>query len=507
MEKIFENVNLDGLLERVSAITHEVKIVSHCNKRAEILRGFFESNNIRADILPNDIVPMDSWVYIVADETPARDYSWQAGSCMFDMFNVIPAQDSEKWAFDFDAGIWELITPNYQLPTWMVSFFDDTVIHIWPELAAMQDKIHTLFASANGDHPVDHIPTHVYIEDIKKAFAAGKTKIIMYNGDETLQGLGLFKTQRIAEYFKDYVPPNTFFYVTAGITAKDFYDKWHSDLNWDYYVHMMSSYRFEIIFKKDFVTQPDEVKTILSEEYIPRKRSKDFVCFNRVPRWHRIDLLGRVHEKGLLDRAYYSFRPDESMVHIMTYEGSGAPDAKYGTVAKRYREVEPLLPLEINRTDERDNPVDLNVDDVFWHRESMFSVVCETLFHAPESHAYNGLQHYGALFLSEKIYKPFIYKHPFVMVAQPLMLAELRKCGYKTFSPYIDETYDLIQDDNLRMAAIVDEIERLCNLSDSEKIEFEKNVAEIVEHNHRWLLTDKDLTTNNVIPYFFDSND
>lgn len=503
MEKIFENVNLNALLERVTAITHEVKIVCHSGDRAKLLTEFFQGNNIRADILPHDVVPMDSWVFVVADETPCRNYQWQAGSCMFDMFDIAGSCDSEKWVFDFAADIWELETPDYQLPKWMVCFFDDTIKHVWPELATMEDKIHTIFASANGDHPVNHIPTHVYIEEIKQAFADGKTKIIMYNGDETLQGLGLFKTQRIAEYFKDYVPPNTFFYVTAGITAKDFYDQWHNELNWNYYVHMMSSYRFEIIFKKDFITQPDEVKTILSEEYIPRKRSKDFVCFNRVPRWHRVDLLGRLYQKGLIERAYYSFRSD----HGLDYALDHLEDSALGDVLTRYRAVEHLLPLEINRTEERDNPVDLNVDDVYWHRESMFSVVCETLYHEPDSHVYNSLQHYGALFLSEKIYKPFVYKHPFVMVAQPLMLAELRKCGYKTFSPYIDETYDIIQDDNLRMAAIVCEIERLCNLSDSEKIEFEKNIAEIVEHNHKWLLTDKDLTTNNVIPYFFDSND
>ena len=64
----------------------------------------------------------------------------------------------------------------------------------------------------------------------------------------------------------------------------------------------------------------------------------------------------------------------------------------------------------------------------------------------------------------------------------------LRDFGYKTFHPYIDETYDTLVDDEQRITAIVNEIERLCKLSDSAWIEWQHNVESIVLHNYNTLL-------------------
>jgi len=55
--------------------------------------------------------------------------------------------------------------------------------------------------------------------------------------------------------------------------------------------------------------------------------------------------------------------------------------------------------------------------------------------------------------------------------------------GYKTFHPYIDESYDLETDDNKRMMMIVNEIERLSNFSDDELRSFIENINPICDHN------------------------
>ena len=47
-------------------------------------------------------------------------------------------------------------------------------------------------------------------------------------------------------------------------------------------------------------------------------------------------------------------------------------------------------------------------------------------------------------------------------------LSDLRKIGYKTFSPYIDETYDTIDDNEQRLLALVNEVKRIHNLPDNE---------------------------------------
>ena len=81
-------------------------------------------------------------------------------------------------------------------------------------------------------------------------------------------------------------------------------------------------------------------------------------------------------------------------------------------------------------------------------------------------------------------------KHPFILVSIPKSLEVLRELGYKTFSPWINESYDLEEDDNTRMLMLVDEIERLTNLSSQELEEFLIAMKEICLYNYN-ILRDK----------------
>ena len=47
------------------------------------------------------------------------------------------------------------------------------------------------------------------------------------------------------------------------------------------------------------------------------------------------------------------------------------------------------------------------------------------------------------------------------MYSTPQHLKRLQILGYKTFSPYIDESYDLIENNKERFYAIVNEIDRI----------------------------------------------
>jgi hypothetical protein len=75
-------------------------------------------------------------------------------------------------------------------------------------------------------------------------------------------------------------------------------------------------------------------------------------------------------------------------------------------------------------------------------------------------------------------------------VSRPHSLSKLKELGYKTFSPYIDESYDEEINDYERLKMIVNEIERLSNLSEPQLVEFLTAVKEIVEYNYQ-LLTNK----------------
>lgn len=93
------------------------------------------------------------------------------------------------------------------------------------------------------------------------------------------------------------------------------------------------------------------------------------------------------------------------------------------------------------------------------------------------------VQKFSPAFPTEKTYKPIACRKPFIVFSTPFFLKEFRKLGYKTFSPYIDESYDTIEDDNERLNAIVNEIERLCELPDEEFNDLMLQCTEIANFN------------------------
>jgi hypothetical protein len=78
-------------------------------------------------------------------------------------------------------------------------------------------------------------------------------------------------------------------------------------------------------------------------------------------------------------------------------------------------------------------------------------------------------------------------KHPFILCTVPGALKVFRELGYKTFEPYIDESYDLIEDPEDRIRAIMDEVERLCNMTEAETVAWMNSVSEICDYNYEAL--------------------
>ena len=90
--------------------------------------------------------------------------------------------------------------------------------------------------------------------------------------------------------------------------------------------------------------------------------------------------------------------------------------------------------------------------------------------------------------LTEKVFKPIANFQPFFFVAYPGALALLQSLGFKTFHPFIDESYDNEPDDAKRMNMIIAEMHRLCNMSKEQIHEWYWQMEDILTHNHNHLL-------------------
>ena len=110
------------------------------------------------------------------------------------------------------------------------------------------------------------------------------------------------------------------------------------------------------------------------------------------------------------------------------------------------------------------------------------SIVTESIYFQEDNNFPSG-------YLSEKIWKPIGHCQPFILAGPSESLKHIReRFGYKTFHPYIDESYDMENDDLKRLQMIQIEIEKFTNKTKEEKDEFLNNVKDICVYNQNLFL-------------------
>lgn len=78
--------------------------------------------------------------------------------------------------------------------------------------------------------------------------------------------------------------------------------------------------------------------------------------------------------------------------------------------------------------------------------------------------------------------------HPFIVAGNPGTLSLLREMGFKTFTGFIDESYDEIENPEERGMMVISEVKRLCSLSENEIHEWYLSLLPILTYNAEHLL-------------------
>lgn len=358
----------------------------------------------------------------------------------------------------------------------------------FPESKQFADKIHIVYASTQREYSFFERSTINIIKEITQAFSQGKTKIVFFGSSETLLDNFTLKAQEIADSFSP-MPPNTFFYSCAGLNAAEFFEKLIEGKNVKNKLTILVSNSFALVSKSYAIKNNYEYKIDI--------KPKKFLCFNKVQRGHRIILLANVIRRGLFDKSFYSFEGHNpkwfSQVNWNNFDNK---------VKKTIFNIKDKFPIRLNITEERSNPVDITEDDYYYHEKSYFSLITETTYYQKSNHL-SMLSYVDPNFFSEKIFRAIHLKHPFVLVAFPGALQKLKELGYKTFDPYINETYDTEYDDNKRIDIILNEVERLCNLNDNQWIEWQHSVKSIVDYNYDLFFNTEDYSVNSDVKKLF----
>lgn len=85
--------------------------------------------------------------------------------------------------------------------------------------------------------------------------------------------------------------------------------------------------------------------------------------------------------------------------------------------------------------------------------------------------------------ITEKTVRSFIFGKPFILFSGCRALEYLKTLGFQTFSPWINESYDQIENPELRLCAIMREIDRIGHIGYPELHQWAEEMQPIFEHN------------------------
>ena len=278
-----------------------------------------------------------------------------------------------------------------------------------------------------------------------------------------------------SHYFK-----NKFYVVATSEYSKekDELFKFYGLLDWYYFFHGFAAL--------------DWYKNI---RYLPpiKTFSKVFISFNNLidkNRSYRLTLISMLIRANLTKHGHISMSQQDTVKKIKNElyspNSSLSKESKY-LIHKTMLPDPPLLIIDTATTTGTLSAND-NLDTLC---SGLFHVVTETIFYDEKLH------------LTEKIFKPIVARRPFLLVGAPGNLAYLKSYGFKSFDCWIDERYDLETDPDQRLAKIVNELDKLCKLSDSDLMHMYKEMQDILEHNFNWFYTGfREQITNELVDNF-----
>ena len=229
--------------------------------------------------------------------------------------------------------------------------------------------------------------------------------------------------------------------------------------------------------------------------YLPpvKQFSKVFISFNNLineKRSYRLTLISMLLQRDLQQFGYISMTQQDTAQKIkkelFSLHSLLSKESKYLI----FKTLLPDPPSLIIDTDFTTGTLSANdVQDIL--SLGLFHIVTETIFYDEKLH------------LTEKIFKPIVARRPFILVGAPGNLAYLKSYGFRTFDRWIDESYDLEQDPDQRLVKIVNEIDKLCKLSEWELVQMYNEMQEILEYNFQWFYNGfREQITNELVDNF-----
>jgi len=250
-------------------------------------------------------------------------------------------------------------------------------------------------------------------------------------------------------------------------------------LDYPYIQH--DHFLIEILNYEENIKEMTRTDEIFNKEIKPYK----FLFLNGRGRPHRKYLYERFRQLNILDQSLWTMLDSRPSIGrcFKLYNGDVnlmATPSELQWLPQKY-EVDryqnaTINPGPANRTMIKHELFNSTWGEIYLRAEpyidTYFSLVTETVFEQSWP------------FRTEKIAKPLMMGHPFIVATTPGYYRDLHRMGFKTFGHVIDETFDTIENHQDRMDRIITIVQDLCQ---QDLALFQKECYNVCKYNQQHL--------------------
>lgn len=327
----------------------------------------------------------------------------------------------------------------------------------------------------------------VYLRDMQK----GKALLLI---DQSVEG---YSTSWLWGWFhqkceQHRLNPGSIVYLTGDQSSADTYNAWCAEHNVVDKLKVIPSISLSMYINKHY--HKHSLNTRFAELLTYKEDNADILhlydCTNMRPRPQRVLNYLHLINANLLDKGHVTMPPLKEWRAHISLASSGYLNTYHlpNNVLERVDHSIAFKPP--------DGDYYVYVERILhdMYKNSWVSIITESSYFGQEC----------SVFISEKTFKPIACMQPFIIVGSKHSLKYLRKLGYKTFSPFIDESYDELEDTE-RFLAVIDAIKKIEQVED--KASWYRSMKEIVEHNFNLFMQIghvKSIEHQELTKYYFD---
>jgi len=223
------------------------------------------------------------------------------------------------------------------------------------------------------------------------------------------------------------------------------------------------------------------ISDIMREQDLDKNkiRPHKFLSFNRtMDRPHRLANAYIALKHDLLKEGIFSFLNNNNTDFTLHHLRRIFPNESINKLEFFSSKINAMLPYEVDThqlsTSEKASfqTVDINPKEIY--SQTYLNIVTET----------NGWDEIDR-FWSEKIWRPILNLQPFIFIGPYRSLHCLKQLGFKTFHPFIDESYDDERDMTVRILMIEKEIVKFKNMSIQQIHDWYYSISDVLIHNQK----------------------